>query len=87
MHDSIVVPIMKTTLPHELIFTLSRTFDEASEVWEMHEWIDELWIKIEARKRIGETKSRSNRSSDNQRDRSTTSSLFIDQRKTCVYCK
>ena len=32
MHDSIVVPIMKTTLPHELIFTLSRTFDEASEV-------------------------------------------------------
>lgn len=53
----------------------------------MNEWIDELRIKINTRETNGKTKSWANRSTDNQRDCPTTSSLLIDQRKTCSYCK
>lgn len=59
MYGSLLVPIMKSKLQHELNLILHRRLDvndvnEVNEVWKMSDMMEELNIDLEAPERIGD---------------------------------
>ena len=92
MYGSLLVPIMKSKLQHELNLILHRRLDvndvnEVNKVWKMSDMMEELNIDLEAPERIGDQIYKNKWYNQLKGSRLSTEALHVEQGQLWDYCK